>query len=130
MDGDIVYSTPKEEREKKDTNKKRNFNNDKKREKRPYEKKEEEKPVTQYDSDGFEIITEKVKTKKPKRRDFDGERKKFKKDDKDEKERPQTAVRKSSNVSDKMMQKPKPVIIEKVELETVRNFFIFKFSFY
>jgi len=62
IDGDIVYSTPKEEREKKDNNKKKpNKNNEKKREKR--EHKEEEKPTVQYDSDGFEIIAEKVKTK-------------------------------------------------------------------
>lgn len=118
MDGEIVYSTPKEEREKKEVYKKRTFdnNNENKRERRQFEEKEE-KPVTQYDSDGFEIITEKVKTKKTKKREFDGEKKFRKNDDREEKERPQT-TRKMSNASDKMNQKPKPVVIEKVQMET------------
>lgn len=119
VEEELVYSTPKEDREKKprDQNKKRTFNNNnnEKREKRNYENKEKEENTTQYDSDGFEIIQEKVKTKKPKR-NFDGEKRRFKKDE-DREERPQTAIRKNSNVSDKVMQKPKAVAVEKVAME-------------
>ena len=140
----MVYSTPKEEREKKDFNKdkKRNYEND--GEKRPYEKrdgerrpyqnkdgekkpyvkrdrKEETKPTKEYDSDGFEIIAEKVKTVK--NRKYDGGDKRRFKDDGD-RERPQTGVRKNSNLSDKNMQKPRPIVAEKVTIEVVRIFFL------
>ena len=143
MEENIVYSTPKEEREKKDINKNRNFekrdnnNENNNYKKRPFENREKnrdrdnendkEENTTQYDSDGFEIITEKVKTKKTKKREFDGEKKRFKKDEnkEPEKERLQTAVRKSSNVSDKVVQKPKPILIEKVHLEVVKIFLNF-----
>lgn len=117
LDEELVYSTPKEEREKKD-NKKKNYNNDKK-ERKPRENKVEEKPAVQYDSDGFEIITEKVKaTKKPKR-NYDGEKRNFKKNENKE-ERPQTAIRKSSDASEKNINKPKPVVVEKVVMESVK----------
>jgi hypothetical protein len=140
MEENIVYSTPKEEREKKDNNKKRNFEK-RDNNKRPFENREKNRDkendnekdenTTQYDSDGFEIITEKVKNKKPKKRDFDGEKRRFKKDEnKDgEKERPQTTVRKSSNVSDKVTQKPKTVLIEKVEMEVVNIIFFLNLYF-
>lgn len=119
LEGDIVYSTPKEEREKKERKPKKNFDNEKKRERKPREEKEE-KPAVQYDSDGFEIISEKVKTTK-KRREYDGERKWNKKEENDS-ERPQTAVRKNSNANEKV-QKPKAIVQEKVEMQVVSLFY-------
>merc|ERR1711957_80543 len=144
----MVYSTPKEEREKKEFNKdgKKNFekreydgerrpyvqkDGEQKRpyqqkdgerrpyqnkdgEKKPYRKREEEqKPKKEYDSDGFEKIVEKVKTTK--KRNFDGEKRRFKDDG--ERERPQTGVRKNSNMSGGTFNKPKPIVAEKVTIE-------------
>lgn len=99
VDNNIVYSTPKEDREnhlKKDyKHKRRNDQNyEKKGERKPKEEIEESKPAVEYDSDGFEIISEKKQTE-PKRkiykkREFDnnnnynGDKKKFNKKENEE----------------------------------------------
>jgi len=123
LDSDIVYSTPKEERDNKKEfkNKKRNF--EKKREKESgEEEREETKPAVDLDSDGFEIISEKKqgdKKKFYKKREYDengnGERKKYYKKDNDE-ERPDTAIKKTAGPE---FIKAKPVQINNLNKVTV-----------
>lgn len=95
FDNGVVYSTPKEDKTniKKEyqPNKKYQYNKDKKRERKHSEDNEDDdKQDVEYDSDGFEIITEKKsdnKKKNFKKREYDnnGERKKFNKKDQEDK---------------------------------------------
>lgn len=137
LDSDIVYSTPKEERENKKEfkPKKRNFDDKRKErtegdEQRP--ERTETKPAVEYDSDGFEIISEKKQGEKKRpyrKREYEengnGEKKRFQKKENGE-ERPATAVKKAAAPVEAA--KPKPAQnnnLNKVTvLENVKIFFI------
>jgi hypothetical protein len=137
LDSDIVYSTPKEDRENKKDFKPKRKNFDGKRKERtsgddaPRTERTETKPAVEYDSDGFEIISEKKQGEKKKpyrKREFDengnGEKRKFQKRENGE-ERPATAIKKATAPVEAA--KPKPAqnsnLNKVIVLENVKNFF-------
>ncbi len=130
VESDIVYSTPKENREDKKEYKKRNFE---KRPDRSSEKvrREDTKPSNE-DSDGFEIITEKKQGEKKRpyqKREYndDGERRKFHKRENGE-ERPATAVKQVVAAEETKKPVQSTTANKVVVLETV-NILIFIFLF-
>jgi len=143
LDVNIVYSTPKEDRDKeyKKDFKPRTKNFEGKRYEKPTgdqqqrserterTERTETKPTVEYDSDGFEIISEKKQGEKKKpyrKREFDdngnGERKRFQKNENGE-ERPATAVKRTAAPVEAVKPKPaqnanlnKVTILENVKL--------------
>lgn len=138
LDSDIVYTTPKEDRENKKDYKPRKKNYDGKRNDRTSgdevqrTERTETKPAFDVDSDGFEIISEKKQGEKKKpyrKREYDdngnGEKRRFQKRENGE-ERPATAIKKAAAPVEAA--KPKPVQnsnLNKVTvLENVKNYFL------
>lgn len=140
LDSDIVYSTPKEDRENKKDFKPKRKNFDGKRNERTSgddvqrterTERTETKPAVEYDSDGFEIISEKKQGEKKKpyrKREYDnngnGEKRKFQKRENGE-ERPATGIKKATAPVE--AEKPKPAqnsnLNKVIVLENVNKFF-------
>lgn len=133
LDNAIVYSTPKEERGeyKKEFKPKKNFEGRRKERTSGDEAKTETKPAVEYDSDGFEIITEKKqgeKKKTYKKREFEengnGEKRRFQRKENGE-ERPATAIKVTVNNE---VAKPKPAQNANLNKVTVLENVKFNFS--
>ncbi len=139
LNNDIVYSTPKEDRENKKDFKPRNKNFEGKRSERVPgdEQRYETKSTVDVDSDGFEIIGEKKQSEKKKpylKREFEengnGEKKRFNRNENGD-ERPATAVKRVAAPVEAAA-KPKPAVnanLNKVTVLENVNKFIFIFVF-